>query len=481
VIVQDGRANVLACNPAAERILELSAAEMVGRAASDPRWDLLRSDGQQLPGAEHPTIRALRSGEPAREVVMGLRKPGGRIVWLSSSAVPLREAGEERPSAVVLIVRDISEQRQAAEQLRKSEQRLSVALRASHMGAWTWTPGQEKADWSPELAELLGADPAQLRGSLTDALSFIYAEDLPRVAAEAAGIATRKRPHDPFEFEARMVRRDGHLFWARITGKATFDAEGRLCSTTGTVADITRQHRLQEALARASKLESLGRMAGGVAHDFNNLLTVVLGSLQLAELQAPATGPLRDELTAARGGAERAVQLTQQLLALARQQPIQGRELDLSRLVADAARLLRPLLGANIELSLQLAERPWPVLADPTQLERVLLNLATNARDAMPKGGRFTVSCGNEELQHGQVADLPAGRFVRLAVADSGTGMSEEVRGHLFEPFFTTKASGNGLGLASSYSLVKQLGGAVQVESEPGRGTRFVIWLPVVV
>jgi PAS domain S-box-containing protein len=242
--------------------------------------------------------------------------------------------------------------------------------------------------------------------------------------------------------------------------------------------------RLQLEVQQAQRLEGIGRLAGGVAHDFNNLLTVILAAVEALRGEAKALGPrAREDLEQVEAAAERARDLTRQLLAFARKQVIAPIPLDLAQAVRASGKLLRRMLGEDVVLQLQLERDLWPVLADPAQLEQVIFNLAVNARDAMPGGGRLEISACNAEVRLPAEAgegDRAAGQWVRLRVKDSGSGMTPEVRAHLFEPFFTTKGPGRGtgLGLATVHGIVAQSGGHIEVETEPGQGTLFDVYLP---
>jgi PAS domain S-box-containing protein len=247
--------------------------------------------------------------------------------------------------------------------------------------------------------------------------------------------------------------------------------------------DVTERDLLEEQLRQAQKMEAIGRLAGGVAHDFNNLLTTVLASSDLALTQVPPSHPARGDLEEIQHAAERAAALTGQLLAFSRKQVVEPRVLDLGKVVQDTVRMLERLVGERVRVVPLLAPDLGPVRADRAQLEQVLLNLAVNARDAMPNGGVLTIEAENVEFaapRHTPFMELPAGRYVLLAVADTGHGMDDETLRRVFEPFFTTKdrGKGTGLGLASVYGIVRQSGGSITVESGEGEGARFVIYLP---
>ena len=249
-------------------------------------------------------------------------------------------------------------------------------------------------------------------------------------------------------------------------------------------AEWRRQTIEREAeLRQAHKMEAVGRLAGGVAHDFNNVLTAIFGYTDLLLEQFTEDDPRRDDVMEIRRSAERAASLTRQLLAFSRKQMMQPQVLDLNEVIDSLAKLLERLIGEDIVLEMDCGADLWPVRADPGQVEQILMNLVANARDAMPEGGRLTVATANVSVEQEDPKGRPglrSGAYVTLTVSDTGSGIPGHIRAHMFEPFFTTKeqGKGTGLGLATVYGIVKQNGGGVYVESEEGKGTRFVIYLP---
>ena len=244
--------------------------------------------------------------------------------------------------------------------------------------------------------------------------------------------------------------------------------------------DITGRRALETQLLQSQKMQAVGRLAGGVAHDFNNLLQAMMGHLVFALEELPPASPIRDDLIVVQTAAERAADLTRQLLAFSRQQVLARKVVDVNVVTASMLRMLPRMLDASVSLKAKLWPKPLPVLADPGQLDQILMNLCVNARDALGEGGRITVSTHRRELTAPRGQALPPGSYVTLVVEDDGAGMSADVRARIFEPFFTTKGvgAGTGLGLATVYGIARQHDGHIEVDSEPGEGCRFTVWLP---
>jgi PAS domain S-box-containing protein len=370
------------------------------------------------------------------------------------------------------------ERKRADVALRVSEARLARAQETAHLGSWELELvnlddlGANALWWSDEVYRIFGYVPGQV--PVTTALLFkaVPTEDAARINQALRATIDLDAP---YAVQHRVIRPDGSHRVVEERATVLKDARERPIRVVGTVLDVTERHQLEQQLWQAQKMEAVGRLAGGVAHDFNNLLTAILGSADLLVGHLPVDHPDRAEAEEIRRVAARAAELTRQLLAFSRQQVLAPRVLDLNGVVADMDRLLRRLIREDIQLRTVLASDLGAVRADPGQLEQVLMNLAVNARDAMPGGGRLTIETANVEGP-----DATPGRYVMLAVSDTGTGMSAETKARIFEPFFTTKprGKGTGLGLSTVYGIVKQSSGHIVVESELGRGTTVRVYLP---
>jgi signal transduction histidine kinase/CheY-like chemotaxis protein len=287
----------------------------------------------------------------------------------------------------------------------------------------------------------------------------------------------------PYDFEALLVGAQGGTAWVRAVGFAEKDASGKVTCILGAIQSIDDRRKLEEQLRQSQKMQAVGQLAGGLAHDFNNLLSVILGYSSLVTGGLRPGDPLLFDIQQITKAAERAGDLTRQLLAFSRQQVLQPQVVDLNQIVLGLDPMLRRVLGEGITLSHLAANTACKTLVDPGQVEQVIMNLLVNARDAMPNGGHITVETGHAHLDESYAAahhGVTPGQYVLLAVTDTGVGMDAETRARIFEPFFTTKekSKGTGLGLSMVWGIVTQSGGHVWVYSEPGNGTTFKVYFP---
>lgn len=386
-----------------------------------------------------------------------------------------RAYGELR-EANANLERDLKIRRRAEEDARASEERFrDYAETASD---WFWETGPDHVfTYISDRAGAFGMDREALIGKRRpDAAIDQDAE----VQKWRDHMATLDR-HEPFrKFEYRGRDSTGRLHYFSVNGQPVFAEDGRFMGYRGSATDLTSQHETEERLRQSQKMDAIGQLTGGVAHDFNNVLTVITGTIEIIQEgladkpQLAAIAQLIDD------AASRGAEITSQLLTFARRQPLEPREIDVNGLVVETAKLLRPILGEHVEIVTRLADDAWLAMADPSQLSSAIVNLAVNARDAMPDGGRLTLETANREVDSTGNGDGDASSYVMVAVADTGHGIPADIRDRVFEPFFTTKGlgRGTGLGLSMVYGFAKQTGGTVAIESEEGRGTVMRLFLP---
>ncbi|HEY6837724.1 MAG TPA: PAS domain S-box protein, partial [Geobacteraceae bacterium] len=376
---------------------------------------------------------------------------------------------------------DVTERERAEHELRLAEERYRGIFENAVEGIFQSTPEGRLISVNPAIAQMLGyASPEDTIASVTDIQKQLYVVPDDR-------IAFKRRMEVDGEvrgFETRLRRRDGSPICVSLNARAIHDAEGRVERYEGTIENISELSNIKSQLHQVQKLEAVGTLAGGVAHDFNNILTAIIGFGSILEMKMNRDDPLFINVTQILAAADRAANLTRSLLAFSRKQPIEPRAANLNVIVTGLEKMLQRLIREDIELEMDLAKTELTVLADTGQIEQVFLNLTTNARDAMPDGGRITITTDmvtlDEEFRkvHG-FGD--SGRFALVIFSDTGQGMTEDVRQRIFEPFFTSKepGKGTGLGLAVCYGIIKQHKGYITCYSEPGLGTTFRMYLPV--
>ncbi len=456
-----------------ERVLGFSEGDFIGRSVVEIFPPEARASG--VPQEELAT--AAREGSASDDRWM-MRKDGSRF-WASGITSALRGRHGELVG-FTKVLRDRTAEKQLEEERRASEQRLFTALAAARMGTWEWEIATDRARLDEGLARVFGVEPGDIP-TLDEMLTRIHADDR---AAVALAFRQSAESGAALDIEFRIVRSDGSVRWLRGHGKVLFDAGGDPTRLTGACVDITERRHTEEQLRQVQRMDAVGRLAGGVAHEVNNMMTAILGFTDLL-LDPGHAGDPRGDLLQIRKAAGRAAIVTAQLLAFSRRQMLRPRVVDLNVVVTELQPMLPRLMGEDKEVEVALAPELWPVHADRGQLEQVVINLALNARDAMPRGGRFTIETANVELDEDYIGRHPGttmarGPYVRLVVSDTGGGIPTDVQGRIFEPFFTTKpvGQGTGLGLSMVYGIIKQSGGFVWVYSEPGHGTSFKLYLP---
>jgi PAS domain S-box-containing protein len=365
--------------------------------------------------------------------------------------------------------------RAAEDRYRTLVERLPAITYIAELGA-----GGQWHYVSPQIETILGFLPQEWLADPMSWMNRIHVDD------REIALAAEKRfqdTHELFQAEYRMFARDGRVLWFRDEAVMLQETEDHGLQMQGVLYDITAHKRLEDELRHSQKMEAVGQLAGGVAHDFNNLLMVIRARNERLQDRLAPTDPAHQDAVEIEHAVTRAAALTRQLLAFGRKQILHTKVLDLNVVMVQVVKMLDRLIANNIELTTLQAPSLGLVKADPGQIEQVILNLAVNARDAMPQGGRLILETKNVEVQEGDIQSpdaVPAGKYVMLSVSDTGVGMDPATQAHMFEPFFTTKEAGKGtgLGLATVYGVVNQMDGAIQVRSQPGAGSTFEIYLP---
>ena len=483
VRVENGKAVETTHSPACEAVTGYTAEEF----AADPYlWIRMLEEEDRDRVIDH--VREVYEGKESRGVEHRIVRKDGRTIWVSYSTVSKFDAHGQLVSYDG-ITKDITERKRAEEALRESEALLARSQQLAHLGSWKLDIPANRLDWSDEVYRIFGCTPLEFDASYEAFLGFVHPDD--RAAVDEAYTRSLRERRDSYEIEHRIVRKaTGEVRFVHERCVHECDDAGAVIRSIGMVQDITdrkkaeaEREKLQAQFNQAQKMESVGRLAGGVAHDFNNMLQAILGHTELALGQVDPAQPFFADLQQIKISGERSADLVRQLLAFARKQIISPEVLDLNETVEGTLKMLRRLIGEDIDLAWLPGHGLWNVKVDPSQIDQVLANLAVNARDAIAGVGKVTIETGIVRLDEAycrEHAGFVPGEYVLLAVSDNGAGMGKDVLEHLFEPFFTTKevGKGTGLGLATVYGIVKQNNGFINVYSEPGHGTTVKIYLP---
>lgn len=460
-------------NDAFERLTGFSREEVIGQT---PR--ILQ--GTKTDRAELDRIRsAMEKWRPVRSELINYTKSGEEF-WLELDIVPLADE-KGYYSHWIAVQRDITTRKMADLALQANEERFRLIARAAGSAIWDWNVTTGQQWWSEGLRHIFGheVDPSGLAS--TDWRTLVHPDDLARVDLHFQRLASGQNASRRLEY--RFRRGDGS--WATVEDKAfvLYGDDGKVRRILGSITDISEQKVLEERLRQAQRMEAVGQLTGGVAHDFNNLLTIILGNADILDEELSELPHLQRLAQMTLDAADRGAELTNRLLAFSRKQPLEPKVLDIGQLVRGMEGLLRRTLPEHIDIHIVKPDDLWQIEADAAQLESAVLNLALNARDAMPDGGSLTIAMANTCLEEDDVGTEPgvnAGQYVVVVVSDTGSGMSPEVISRVFEPFYTTKevGKGSGLGLSMVYGFIKQSGGSIQVISEQGEGTTIKMHFP---
>jgi PAS domain S-box-containing protein len=472
----DRRGNAVYVSPSVQLLRGYKPAEVIGRPLID----------QMAPGSCDSAMRVFREemeiersghADPARSrtVEFELLCKDGTTVWTESKLTAVRDSSGSF-SGFVAVARDITERRRVEETLRETSQTLRTLIDASVLAIVALDREGRVTLWNNAATRLFGWSAQEVLGRLPPMIP-----DDRRAELDKGRVRNRSR--EEVVYETQRHRKDGSLVDVLRSSSILVDPQGQESGTVVMFLDITMRKQLEEQLRQAAKMEGIGRLAGGIAHDFNNLLTVIGGRSYLLLSQLPAGHAMRRDLLLIQQTGDRAAALTRQLLAFSRKQVLTPAVIDLNEIVSGMRTLLERVLGEDVGIIMDLDPSLDHVTADPGQIEQVILNMAVNARDAMPEGGQLTLETRHVDVDPTDArrpVELTPGPYEVLSISDTGVGMDAATVARVFEPFFTTKGvgKGTGLGLATAYGIVMQSGGHITVHSELGSGTTFAIYLP---
>jgi two-component system cell cycle sensor histidine kinase/response regulator CckA len=469
IFVKDLQGRYVMVNSAGARYLGRTADEVIGKDDVELFGPVV---GSEI--GERDRI-VLQSGETGTfEQVFNLS--GVTRTFLTTKG-PFRDASG-RAIGVLGVSRDFTDRKQAEEEVRRSQQKLSIHFEHTPLAVVEWDMEFRVAAWNPSAERIFGYSREEAIGQHA---SFIVPSQFREHVAKVWQELVRQRAG--VRSTNDNITKEGRTISCEWYNTPLVDESGQMLGAASLAQDVTERVALEERLRQSQKMEAVGRLAGGVAHDFNNLLTVILGYSQILADGVPSGSRLSESTAQIKSAADRAAGITRQLLAFSRKAVLSPRVINLNDIMLNLDSLLRRLIGEDIEVMTVPSNDLGSVKADPGQIEQVIMNLALNARDAMPRGGKLTLETANVLLEESYARrHQPAepGRYVMLAVSDTGHGMSPETQGRIFEPFYTTKevGKGTGLGLSMVYGIVKQSGGYIWVYSEPDQGTTFKIYLP---
>jgi len=477
VVLADRLGNITYSSP---QVTKLFGAPITNNAAgpAPDTYTILNPDGTPYPGEVSSLVRTVCEGSLQAAVEMLVRrKDGSEIALLADCAPVINKLG--RITGAVSTLVDITARKQVEAALRRSEERFREAFEHAPIGMVIMEPDGRFTDINDAYCQMVGYSREELLGGEFTFQRLTHPDDLGHNLAEYDRLFAGEIP--AFFVEKRYIRGDGGIIWVRASATLRRDTESNPKQIVALVEDITRRKEAEEQLRHAQKMEAIGRLAGGMAHEFNNMLNVIIGYADLMRMRLEKDNPLTPYLREIETAARRSADLTGQFLAYSRKQVIEPIVIDLNQAVRDQITLLAKLVGEGINIRFHPAAEECPIRIDPSKIDQILANLAVNSRDAMEGSGRVNITTENMTLAPGNIAgNLPPGDYVKLIFTDTGGGMDAATQERIFEPYFTTKdtGKGTGLGLATVYGFVRQSGGDIHVESQPGEGATFTLYFP---
>ena len=480
IVVHDATTEILYANAKAVELLGIAHKGILGAVDTDPRWTFITEDGASLPVEEYPVSRAIRTRAVVTDYIIGRRRvPDGHEMWAMCNAYPVLDDTGALLEVVVSFT-DVTGLKVAQRALATSEERLRLVLQGSTDAPWDWDLRTNEMYYAPRWFQMIGFADGEIPAAATLWVERLHPDDrhvVPSLERDLAQGVTS------YEMEFRLQHKDGYYVRVLSRGFVLRDADGTPIRISGTNTDVTERRAMEMRLQQTQRMEAIGQLAGGVAHDFNNLLAVICGNMELLQDEMASHGTTSDLLHDALSAARKGAGLTRRLLASTRQQALQPTVVDVGRMIDSTVIVLRRLISESIRIDTLVAPDLARIRIDAGEFENALINLAINARDAMPGGGVLAITAENVDFTDDAIPnelELAPGAYVRIAVSDNGTGMTKEVAQRALEPFFTTKpvGSGSGLGLSMVDGFVRQSGGHSRVYSEIGIGTSIQLYLP---
>ncbi len=472
----DVKGHIIFSNVAHHRILGVKPGELIGKNV----WDFQLDESSKQETRDYLAYLVAEKPTPEPYVLTNVTRDGDEVVLEIIWDYQYDAEGEV--TGFISIISDITTRKLTEDRLKRSERSLHQALHVAHLGNWELDLLSKELIWSDEVYKIFEIDPENNAADFDLFVETIHPEDRELVTA---AFDDSVQNGTIYQLEHRLLMKDGRIKYVIERGETSYDKNNNPVRSIGVVQDVTELKHTELALRRSQKMDAVGQMAGGIAHDFNNILSIVLGNIEMLEREITVDGKVQKRLDGIKHSAQRAVDLTRQLLGFSRNKATSKKVININQRLEKMQSLIVRSLTPQVEVSEQLAEDLWQVEIDPGDFEDALLNLLLNAHDAMSGNGLLTIETRNCELDQAYcdiTPDIAPGKYVQLAVSDTGIGLTSDVQEHIFEPFFTTKShgGGTGLGLSMVYGFVKRSGGCIKVYSESGIGTTFRLFLPAV-